>query len=67
MAITRSGGVVSLRKEVGDFARAAETLLSPVFLSTELTPVECELIAEYVRILSLETNPWNKALAVKGT
>ncbi len=67
MTPTKSKGVVTFRKEVGDFVRAAETILSPVLLSTELTPGECELIAEYVRSLSQAKNPWSKSLPVKYT
>ena len=59
--------VRSVRKEVGDFVSAAETILSPVLLSAELTPEECDLIAEYVKSLSQAKNPWSRSLPIKYT
>ena len=67
MATTKSDEVLSVRKEVGDFVRAAETILSPVLLSHELTPGECDLIAEYVKSLSQAKNPWSRSLPIKYT
>ena len=57
--------VLSARKEVMDFVRAAETLLSPALLHPGLTQAECDLIAEYVRNLSQAKNPWSRALPIK--
>jgi hypothetical protein len=56
---------VSVRKEVRDFARAAETLLSPASLGSDLTTDECELIKEYVMTLSNVKQPWSKGLPIK--
>jgi hypothetical protein len=62
-----SSDVRSVRKEVEDFMRAAETILSPVLLSPELTPEECDLIAEYVKSLSQAKHPWSRSLPIKYT
>lgn len=59
--------LLSARKEVKDFIRAAETILSPVLLQPELTPSECDLIAEYVKTLCQMKNPWSRSLPIKYT
>jgi|SwirhisoilCB2_FD_contig_41_3500899_length_315_multi_1_in_0_out_0_1 hypothetical protein len=64
---TQSNEMLAVRKEVGDFVRAAETILSPVLLSHALTPGECDLIAEYVKSLSQMKNPWSRSLPIKYT
>jgi hypothetical protein len=58
---------VPLRKEVRDFIRAAETLLSPALLGSELTTDECDLITEYVITMSNARHPWSKGLPIKYT
>ena len=58
---------VSVRKEVRDFVQAAETLLSPALLGSELTTDECDLIGEYVITLSNAKQPWSKVLPIKYT
>jgi hypothetical protein len=50
----------TIGKEVLDFVRASETLLSPILLDRELTQEECELIRGYVDCLSDPMNPWNR-------
>ena len=57
--------VLSARKEVQEFARAAETLLSPALLQRELTEGECLVIAEYVKTLSHSKNPWSASLELR--
>jgi hypothetical protein len=54
-------------KEVLDFVRASETLLSPVLLDRQLTDDECELISGYVACLSDPVNPWNKPRLPKAS
>jgi hypothetical protein len=54
-----------VRKEVQDFIRVSETLLSPELLASTLTPEECELIAEYVMSLSRLKHPWSKSLVLR--
>lgn len=58
---------VSIRKEVREFVRAAETILSPALLTSELTPDECDLIKEYVISLSNVKHPWSSGLPIKYT
>jgi hypothetical protein len=53
------------RPEVQAFIRATETLLSPVSLSGDLTPDECDIIAYYVMALSSAKQPWAKDLTVR--
>lgn len=65
VGLSLSDEVLSARKEVMDFVRAAETILSPVFLSADLTQGECDLIAEYVKSLSHAKKPWSRSLPVK--
>jgi hypothetical protein len=60
-----SDEVLSARKEVVDFVRAAETILSQILLKPDLTQGECDLIAEYVKTLSHAKNPWSRSLPVK--
>lgn len=55
------------RQEVVDFVRAAETILSPVLLKSDLTQGECDLIAEYVKTLSNAKHPWSRSLPIKYT
>ena len=62
-----SGEVLSARKEVREFVRAAETILSPALLHPDLTQEECDLIAEYVKTLSQSKQPWSKSLPIKYT
>jgi len=50
----------TIGKEVLDFVKASETLLSPVLLDRELTSNECELISGYVACLSDPMNPWDR-------
>jgi hypothetical protein len=57
----------SVREEVRDFAQAAETLLSPALLTSELTTDECDLIKEYVMMLSNTRHPWSKGLPIRYT
>ncbi len=54
---------LGVRKEVVNFTKAAEILLSPVLMSPPLTQEECDLIAEYVMALTHVKNPWSKSLA----
>jgi hypothetical protein len=54
-----------VRKEVQQFVDAAETLLSPRLLGSNLTDDECLLIAEYVMSLSQAKHQWSKALLVR--
>lgn len=54
-------------KEVLDFVRASETLLSPILLERELTDDECDLISEYVACLSNSANPWNRPKLPKAS
>jgi hypothetical protein len=66
-AVSASDEVSLARKEVMDFVRAAETILSPALLHPELTQGECDLIAEYVKTLSLSKHPWSRSLPIKYT
>jgi hypothetical protein len=50
---------LSVRKEVKDFVLAAEKLLSPILLSSELTKEECQLICEYLTTMCRGTHPWS--------
>jgi hypothetical protein len=54
-------------KEVLDFVKASETLLSPILLDHQLTDEECELISGYVACLSDPMNPWNKPKLPKAS
>lgn len=53
------------RREVQDFMRITETLLSPASLGDDLTPEECDIIAYYVMSLSSAKHPWAKELTVR--
>jgi hypothetical protein len=53
------------RREVQDFIRITETLLSPASLGDDFTPEECDIIAYYVMTLSSAKNPWAKELTVR--
>lgn len=71
-AVTQSNTLNTLpelpvRKEVREFIRAAETLLSPVILGSDLTEEECELIREYVMSLSHARHSWSKGLPIRYT
>jgi hypothetical protein len=50
---------VGFRREVLDFVKASETILSSVLIKPPLTPDERALIAEYVSFLSQSTEQWN--------
>jgi hypothetical protein len=41
------------RKEIGEFIRIAETLLSPASLTLPLTKEECHVVDHYVKELSV--------------
>ena len=56
---------LSIRREVQDFIRITETLLSPASLGDDFTPEECDIIAYYVMTLSSAKNPWAKELTVR--
>ena len=58
---------IQVRKEVKNFIQATETLLSPIMLKPDLTQEECDLIAEYVKMLSLSKHPWSRSLPIKYT
>ena len=58
---------LSVRKEVCEFIRAAETILSPALWISELTEDECDLINQYVISLSKAKNPWSRGLPIKYT
>jgi len=51
----------SVRKEVRDFIEAAEILLSPALLTSELTADECDLIKEYIMTMSHAKHPWTSS------
>lgn len=59
--------MLTARKEVMDFVRSAERILSPASLHPELTRTECDLIAEYVITLSRSKHPWSKSLPIRYT
>ena len=50
----------SIRNEVLEFAKVAERILSPAYLTRELTEEECTLIAGYAKDLGEDRHPWNK-------
>lgn len=54
---------VPIRKEVEDFLKASETLLSPALRQSELSPEECLLIADYVMSLSDPKTPWGTSIS----
>jgi hypothetical protein len=57
-----------IRNEVIEFVRSTETLLlSPILLKPDLNQKECDLIAEYVQMMSLSKHPWSKSLPIKYT
>jgi hypothetical protein len=56
----------AIRKEVVEFAKASETILSSVLISPPLSDHECALIAEYVRYLGDLNQPWNEDLIQKS-
>lgn len=62
-----SDEVLTARKEVMDFVRSAERILSSPRLHPELTQGECDLIAEYVKTLSRSKHPWSRSLPIKYT
>ena len=55
---------VHLRREVHEFIEAAETLLSPALLDSDLTDVECEYIREYLMTMSRAGHPWSNGLPI---
>jgi hypothetical protein len=48
-----------IRKEVLDFVKASETILSSVLIKPALTQDERALISEYIRYLSDYERAWN--------
>ena len=60
-------GLLSVQKDVQDFIRAAEKLLSPALRASPLTPDECDLIGEYLMSMSNAKHPWSKTLPIKYT
>jgi len=66
-AAVSSVHALSVRKEVRDFVQAAEVLLSPALLTSDLTDHECDIIKEYVMMLSNARHQWSKGLPVKYT
>ena len=54
-----------VRKEVLDFLKASETLLAYPMFDAEITPEECDLIADYIMSLSQSKHPWGKSLTVR--
>ena len=56
-------GNITVRKEAIKFFEAAQILLSPDVLDTNLTTDECLLIAYYVNTLAEPERPWGKFLA----
>jgi len=54
-------------KDVRDFIKAAETLLSPTLRTSELTADDCEIIKEYLITLSNVKQPWSRGLPIKYT
>jgi hypothetical protein len=66
-AVRSSPETLPLSKDVREFIKAAEKLISPALRSSELTPDECEIISEYVMTLSNAKQPWSKALPIKYT
>ena len=49
------------------FITASEALLSPALRPSELTPEECDAIAQYVMSLSNVRTPWSKYLVSRYT
>lgn len=62
-----SDEVLTARKEVMDFVKSAERILSPASLYPKLTQSECDLIAEYVITLSRSKHPWSRSLPIRYT
>lgn len=58
-------GALSFQKDVRDFVGAAEKLLSPALRISPLTADECDLIAEYLVIMTHAKHPWSKRLPIK--
>ena len=67
MEAQRSVDALPISKDVRNFIKAAETLLSPASRTSELTPDECEIIGEYVMSMCHVKQPWSKQLPVKYT
>jgi hypothetical protein len=65
METGRSANALPFSKEVCDFIRAAENLLSHGLRTSELTPDECEIIGEYVITMSKIEHPWSRTLPIK--
>ena len=51
---------VGIRKDVVDFVKVSETILSSALLKPPLNDHERTLIGEYVRYLSDRKQPWNE-------
>jgi hypothetical protein len=62
-----AAATLPISKDVRDFIKAAETLLSPAARTSDLTPDEIEIIGEYVITLSNAKQPWSKILPIKYT
>jgi hypothetical protein len=58
-------GVLSFQKDVRDFVGAAERLLSPALRTSPLTADECDLIAEYLVLMTNAKHSWSKGLPIK--
>jgi hypothetical protein len=56
---------LSIRKEVLEFVKASEMILSSVLIQPPLNQDERALIAEYVRHFSDTKQPWNEHLLQK--
>lgn len=50
---------VIIRPEVEAFITASQTLLLPSQRPPDLTPQECELIAQHIMALSAVRTPWS--------
>jgi hypothetical protein len=57
--------ILPVRKEVLDFLKVSETLLAYPMFTSELTPEECDVIADYIMTLSQARHPWGKSFAVR--
>ena len=62
-----SGAVLSVQKDVRDFVKVAERLLSPALRTSPLTREECDLIFEYLVTMLNAKHPWSKRLPIKYT
>jgi hypothetical protein len=67
MQDTTLPSVVALSPAVQAFVSASESLLSPALRPSELTPEECQVIAQYVMDLSNVKTPWSGHLLSRYT